>query len=120
MDQGKVARIVDGSEKLEGRMERGEAVAEANGVGVAESRVGGRGVHRVITSAHDGVVGQGVFWNANAGRGAAGVVRRVLNGDDRIQTVVRATEKDKEQLFAIAAKTAIGGESPLCDEWDID
>src|SRR5205823_12629986 len=84
-------------------MERGEAVAQADRVGVAESWVGGGGIDREVTGPGHGVIGAGVGQDLE--RGSAGRIGPVLDGNDRVEGVIGAAQEDEQDFLELSVRS---------------
>src|SRR5688500_384731 len=111
MDERKVAgraarkRIIDRRQELEGRVQRGKTIAEANrvfvviGVKIRTRRIGS--TFREIRGSASQIVGGRVGRNSEGG--PAGVVGGIQNGNEGVKAVIGAAQPDEEDflLFSI-------------------
>src|SRR6266511_5158662 len=94
MNEGEAAGVVERGEVVKVWIQRGEAVAEADGVGLESAGIvalagGGVVEHRGILGQADGL--------------PEGRITRVLDRDDVVDSVIAAAQEDEEQLFAADA-----------------
>ena len=99
MDQSQVARVVNGGQELQGRMKRGEAVAQSDRVGVSEGLVGRRRVDWEVARAADRVIRGRIRRNRQAR--ATRRVSVVLDGNDGIEGVIGAAQEDEQDFFLL-------------------
>src|SRR5262245_12824650 len=110
VEERELAGVEQRREVVEVGVERGEAVPEANGVGL-------QGTWIVALAGGDVVEDGGIFGNANGG--AKGVVTGILNGKDVIHSVIATAQEDEEEFLSADANVAFG-EGALEEQREVD
>src|SRR5829696_6439790 len=103
MNKSEFTIVVNGSQFIEGGMERGETVAEWNGVGIVRANNIAIAAGRPIARGNNRIR---IFRNTDSRAG--GVISRVFNGDDVVDAVVAAAEENEEDFLALDADGAFG------------
>ena len=100
VDEREIAGVIDRGKELKRRMERGEAVAERQAVGVVEGGGGGAADREErFAAGREGL--RGILGDEDVlpvGRGVGVVAER----DDGVEAVVGAAEEDEEELLHAA------------------
>src|SRR6266581_4687622 len=129
VNQSQVSGVEDGSQEFKGWVKSGKAIACFDGFIVAEGGVGS-GPDLLMAGAVEGErsgiiarAGGGVINTVNnicgnADGWATAGVRRVLNGNQRIQAIIGAAQEDEEELFPVEPDVAFG-QGALYDEGDV-
>ena len=108
MEEGDLAEVVDGCEKLQRRVQRGKPVARADGERIAVgSLLWGGSSFREIAGPGGGIVDRLIARDVEDGT-EGGAIGLIADGDEGVEAVIAAAEEDENQFAAIASEAGLG------------